>query len=186
MTRDSYSPPSASYGQQQQHGSSEFPHSSSASSSLYPAHGDPAADGDSLYSQSPGRPTLYSDPSAPSLGRPVGGSTRASFETSGTQGTYDSPSSPVRGGSGLAGSPFNDAGGDGSSLRTRRPGAGPPAQRTESIFNSVYNNSNSRCVASSPPRPCLVATGVVLSPASLGPVCATAPGLERARRPELG
>jgi len=124
-------------------------------SSLYPADSD---DG-STYSQSPGRPTLYSDPSAPSLGRPVG-NVRQSFETA--------ASSTTGGGGGVVGSPFADphfqqqqegsssSGGGGhaggASLRPRKAHtnnaggsspAGGPGPR-ESIFNSVYNNSGSR------------------------------------------
>lgn len=127
--------------------SSSFSHSPSQSS-LYPA-GQHDNDADSFYSQSPGRPNMYHDPSAPVLARPATGGARASFETS---GTYDAPSSPQRTGGGIAGSPFNDEDDSGSFMRPRK-NAGGATPRGTSIFDSVYNASNSRCVRTSPCHP---------------------------------
>lgn len=127
--------------------SSSFSHSPSQSS-LYPA-GQHDNDADSFYSQSPGRPNMYHDPSAPVLARPATGGARASFETS---GTYDAPSSPQRTGGGIAGSPFNDEDDSGSFMRPRK-NAGGATPRGTSIFDSVYNASNSRCVRTSSCHP---------------------------------
>ena len=110
------------------------------------AEGNGGYDNGSTYSQSPGRPTLYSDPSAPSLGRPVGG-VRQSFEST-TGGGGGS------GHAGVVGSPFADnavEGSSGASLRPRKAhGAGAGQGQRESLFNDVYNNSGSRSVLPPP------------------------------------